>query len=1458
MRVIINVPLNKNRFALAVKKFLWHAKIDHTSMLLQEMMHLGFEYGTRLGISLSPEDFRGFRYTLPLTKARQNLSNYSLPVGLEGYLSSSSRSDHSRAERSRRAFGSFKLFLEHFSTVMPVPNALYLLARTGARGSVSQLRQLIGYRGLVFNLKGRVCGEPIAGGLIHGLTLHEYFLSCYGARKGVLDTALKTSEAGYLTRKTVESTQKLTIRERQCVRPVLLKYPLVSNVNVVGDAKPIEFLILEGKYSGKNIIDPVSQTVIISNSVPLNRKLLLFAQSHNLTFMHFYSPLSCEGLVCQRCYGIERMSGKTIRLGEAVGTMAGQSIGEPATQLVLRTFHTGGIFESYGAQRILSSANYLRQTFSAYAPYSTLHLMGTDRASTSSALTNPLRYKIHSKHLTCIFNFEQSTLQNFSWLPIRHGLTAIGSVCKRSNRALVVALETDTLGIFSEIGSCCHISDRTFHRDPSWLCSSSPLRSLVRNSSWQKWTSVESVGPLGSGELFFKDCRIALARYDKGWSSYVLQHSLGHTSNSFTATFPGCYGLAVKSRLSGFGHNHYLGFQRLVSLETFGRRYTLTRTSLNAEQMWFVKRYKIFSVNSHFSLVSEKGRITTVDSAPNPIRFVRLESGIFSRSRWTHGGKIGKLWVARGNCARAQYLVSLVGLIETKASTLDINLQALLRYNDWLRHFILGYRVRNIIGEAYKLPARVNFPVVIPGNLENYVSWATEMENTVIKATRKALTLVQSKRLEAPSAFIWGPLAVPGCGTRCEYAELIPHSKYSYRKMSRVLGESVNSNIDLRPIELRDILCVRAANEHGTNYVFTHEYQPTGHVYHPVGEFYQMYQMRDFNTFAKLLIFKIGSAVLSSLTSFPQAYTDHSYLWTHSDDMIEAAVWVPVPGLIDYLSVMRLSAGPGYKAHDDLTDIYEGKTPILCSLPLKTWLCWPATFRPQTLKFEGRKPGYVLSTRRDIVGMEPFHARNQLKVELGSSNAQMCSSYSNSYKNLVFGSRRKLVRLNMDPQNPVTELNVNHNALLQDAHSVINFLPHQSVISGRLSKLKCHSTGTAQTISALFDYHHKPFVNLGTSQTQPGLRRASGFIIRRASNLHRWLGENVTLFSSLSHQATTHISRGPVVRGRLHRIISDWRKQKTSAMVNKLVYPKWLPWTPAMQLTHYPSNSSGGSGRDIILGIQVVDAIIENRIPIAKVALASFSGVNRAIPLSKILSSRVRRSLYEFQSFIPPSIDSSISNSTHVHIFYSGQPIEAGLASVSASVSQICEAQFSFQGVFTANKLSLLFGQQLLSRSLFRQYVTQGIKVPSVHFELIARRMASCVRVVSLGQVHCSVGDIVPLGVIHILNQAAIKHGYQSCSYRPVIIGVSKSVLLNTGFLSSASFQEPVKALTKFSLESGVDWCMDLKARVMMGRMLSSGTGLRSLTQTRARRVGWKPTISLKHVFSSFRIFNRE
>ena len=317
------------------------------SFLADELKYLGFNYATKAGISISIEDLRiPFVKNFMLEKANQEIID-SEKIYLKGKITD--------IERFQKIIDTWSLTSEslkdqvihYFKNYDPL-NSVYIMAFSGARGNLSQVRQLVGMRGLMSDPSGEIMKLPIKKNFREGLTITDYLMSGYGARKGIIDTALKTANSGYLTRRLIDVAQDILIREKDCLT--------THSFLILLDRNSDKIL---GRILNKPIIDPKTGNLIVKTNTQITSSLLQELKQREIQKLYIRSPLTCNlyRAICQKCYGWDLANENLVDIGEAVGILAGQSIGEPGTQLTMRTFHTGGIFTSEARQQIISPLN---------------------------------------------------------------------------------------------------------------------------------------------------------------------------------------------------------------------------------------------------------------------------------------------------------------------------------------------------------------------------------------------------------------------------------------------------------------------------------------------------------------------------------------------------------------------------------------------------------------------------------------------------------------------------------------------------------------------------------------------------------------------------------------------------------------------------------------------------------------------------------------------------------------------------------------------------------------------------------------------------------------------------------------------------------------------------------------------------------------------------------------------
>ncbi len=316
-----------------------------TTDLLDSMNRLGFRMSTMSGLSFATDDL-----ITPPTKLKiigeaektvlkyQKLYQRGVITDTERYNSVLDAWTHAREKITAEMMRELENDQRHDGYVNPI----YLMAHSGARGGVEQIRQLAGMRGLMAKPSGKIIETPIKANFREGLTVLEYFSSTHGARKGLADTALKTADSGYLTRKLADVAQNVVITCEDCGT----SQGITKGVIYRGEKVEVRLAdSIRGRISRTNIVNPITDEVIVRDSELITLEIARKIEDLGLEKIQVRSPMTCDAAlgVCRRCYGMDLSTGSMVEEGMAVGIIGAQSIGEPGTQLTMRTFHIGGV-----------------------------------------------------------------------------------------------------------------------------------------------------------------------------------------------------------------------------------------------------------------------------------------------------------------------------------------------------------------------------------------------------------------------------------------------------------------------------------------------------------------------------------------------------------------------------------------------------------------------------------------------------------------------------------------------------------------------------------------------------------------------------------------------------------------------------------------------------------------------------------------------------------------------------------------------------------------------------------------------------------------------------------------------------------------------------------------------------------------------------------------------------------
>lgn len=362
-------PFKKGYLGKIIAEVFKRFKITETSKMLDRMKDLGFKYSTKAGITVGVADI------VVLEEKKQIIDDAQTKV--DNVMKQFRRGLITEDERYDRVISIWSAAKDEIQAKLMKSldrrNPIFMMSDSGARGNASNFTQLAGMRGLMANPAGRIIELPIKSSFREGLTVLEYFISTHGARKGLADTALKTADSGYLTRRLVDVAQDVIVRDDDCgTDRGLLVGALREGTETIERLE--ERLV--GRYARKTIKHPETGEVIVPENGLITEDLAKYIEDVGIEQVWIRSAFTCNTRhgVCKKCYGRNLATGQEVEVGEAVGIIAAQSIGEPGTQLTMRTFHTGGV----AGDDITQGLPRIQEIFEARNPKGLAHISEID------------------------------------------------------------------------------------------------------------------------------------------------------------------------------------------------------------------------------------------------------------------------------------------------------------------------------------------------------------------------------------------------------------------------------------------------------------------------------------------------------------------------------------------------------------------------------------------------------------------------------------------------------------------------------------------------------------------------------------------------------------------------------------------------------------------------------------------------------------------------------------------------------------------------------------------------------------------------------------------------------------------------------------------------------------------------------------------------------------------------
>ena len=393
-------PFIKNTLEKVIAQVFKRYKTTETSTMLDKLKDLGFYYSTIAGVTVSMSDVETSSKKGEIIAEAQKFVDKINKQYKRGLITEEERYNKV-VETWNGAKDKVQAELEEISNT-DVDNPIFMMMHSKARGNISNFTQVAGMRGLMAKPDGSSVEIPVLSNFIEGLSVAEFFLSTHGTRKGLADTALKTADSGYLTRRLVDVSQDIIVREKDCGTDQGMVVRDFINEKTGAVIESLKDRII-GRFANKKIINPVTKEVIVDKLQMITESLADKIVDAGIKEVEIRSILTCatENGVCQKCYGRNLATGNLVEIGEAVGVMAAQSIGEPGTQLTMRTFHTGGVA---GVEDITQGLPRVQELFEARNPKGkatiaeidgTISNIKEDHGKYKISITNKLETKEH-------------------------------------------------------------------------------------------------------------------------------------------------------------------------------------------------------------------------------------------------------------------------------------------------------------------------------------------------------------------------------------------------------------------------------------------------------------------------------------------------------------------------------------------------------------------------------------------------------------------------------------------------------------------------------------------------------------------------------------------------------------------------------------------------------------------------------------------------------------------------------------------------------------------------------------------------------------------------------------------------------------------------------------------------------------------------------------------------------
>jgi len=1391
------------------------------SLLADELKYLGFKYATQAGISISIEDLK-----VPATKnemlekANKDILNAE-KICLKGKITD--------VERFQKIIDTWSIASEslkdnvvsYFKTYDPL-NSVYIMAFSGARGNLSQVRQLVGMRGLMADPSGEIMRVPIKKNFREGLTITDYLMSGYGARKGIVDTALKTANSGYLTRRLIDIAQDIIIREKNC---------LTSSSFLIDTKNKVDQEQIIGRILSKPVYEVKTKNVIAEANTQVTLKLLELFKQKQISKFHIRSPLTCSlyHSICQMCYGWDLSNQNLVDLGEAVGILAGQSIGEPGTQLTMRTFHTGGIFTSEARQQIISPTNGIIK----FSKILKTIILRTNRGDDVLVTKN-------SGSLIVIP--EQPNEKIIQVELLRNTMLFVKSnqfIKKSAIIGELISTEKQTLTerkpILSDTAGEIFIPRLKTRTN---LITQNRLLWILSGQVYQ--------APSNSFLNFYTDHKI-------NKNSYIFRTKLINQYSGYIQTINKKKGI-LEQRIQITNDTYFLknayaekiitpknNKNYLISLSNL--KYLVTLEDSNSKNWKHCKKYKPFisSLNNKFKTLTGgilyydqriKQKSETLDkfiSYNIPYEITKEDYEKLSKNHYeiylkNLESKIDKNgFIFYKNFLNFQEMESIFLRLKLKRKILQNSLI-------WLSE------------ETYKLNCDKNILLVENGN---FISKNFEIIPNISSKTAGIISVIQKnniiEEIAIKAGFVYQGKQFEQVDKNVFYpGEIIFNNiQITQPSLCENIQNKTNNQLLIRPFSIYEI-----PKEKSLETIFNTDTNSES-IFNIDNKINYLYKANQ----------KIKTS--NSIDLISQSINLNSKNSLQNNITIDLSNCFKTKR-VNLKILEKLILNQFIPAHLKYTNLQAciniGSNQFIDSYTTLGYLESVTTNSLEIVKFKSKqanKKQIFLISNNDCITVPKQQGKNRTVNELIIDNIKVNQTGKILIDNgefLTIQKGRPYFFPNCKTENAREKidleykfLTLNHNKITNKGNIFLNYydITKRSLVE-RLDPYK-KSYGFKVKFSKMFikkngKFYSSPIPlflknfsvekenklsvsknninNFKIENTELKIKQCLPLLLKNSDLINNKIKTNGEFNTDLTGLKFLKYPFNKSIG--IHSITEDYFEEEVNSVYCK--NGEFIEKGEVIGLLNFEKEITG----DIVQGLPRIEELLEAR---------------KKKPTNKHLATNQKKSLliqktsidsgFEFQK-LGTTIKENDKINPHnlLKIYFNYYGIKKQFFSNEETFTTSYRLTNNYEASYrTFKKIQLLILNAVQS-----VYESQGVSIANKHLEVIIKQMTTKVLITHEGHTPLLPREVVDLYHIQYINEIIEAHKKRPAYYVPLLLGITKAALNNPSFISAASFQETTRVLTKAAIEGRVDWLRGLKENIIIGHLIPSGTGYQSYT----------------------------